>query len=98
MLNNRLTRSRSDRLVGGVAGGLAAYFGVETTFVRIAIVVLALFFNVATAIAYVALWLLVPSEDSISDATPDTIRENLGEMQRAAEGLVDRVRGLFTRL
>ena len=98
MLNTRLTRSRSDRLVGGVAGGLAASFRVDAPIVRIAVVVLALFFNVATLIAYVALWLLLPSEDSISDDTPNTIRENLGEMQRAAEGLVERVRGLFTRL
>lgn len=98
MLNNRLTRSRSDRLIGGVGGGLAAYFGVDVTIVRLAIVLLALFFNVATVAAYFALWLLLPSDDSIAGTTPDTLRENVGEMQRAAEGLVDRVRGLFTRL
>jgi phage shock protein C len=98
MLNNRLTRSRSDRLIGGVAGGLAAYFSVDTTFVRLAIVLLALFFNVATLLAYLALWLLLPNDDSIAGTTPDTMRENLGEMQRAAEGLAERVRGLFTRL
>lgn len=98
MLNNQLRRSRSDRLVGGVAGGLAAYFGVDTTFVRLAIVLLALFFNIATLLAYGALWLLLPSDDSIAGTTGDTVRENVGEMQRAAEGLVERVRGLFTRL
>ena len=98
MLNNRLTRSRSDRLIGGVAGGLAAYFGVDATIVRLVVVALALLFNVATVLVYLALWLLLPADDSIAGTTPDTLRENLGEMQRSAEGLVERIRGMFTRL
>ena len=33
--NKKLTRSRSDRMLAGVCGGLAAYFGLDPSLVRI---------------------------------------------------------------
>jgi phage shock protein PspC (stress-responsive transcriptional regulator) len=57
----RLYRSRSDRVIGGVCGGLGRHFGVDPVIVRIAAVVL-LFFGGASALAYLAFLLLVPEE------------------------------------
>jgi phage shock protein C len=39
-MTNRLYRSRKDRLVGGVCGGLGAYFGIDPVIVRLVFVVL----------------------------------------------------------
>ena len=51
----RLTRSETDRKIGGVAGGVAAYFGIDPTLVRIGFVVAALMgWGV---LAYVILWI-----------------------------------------
>ncbi len=57
----RFLRSRTDRVLAGVAGGLGRYFGVDPVLVRIAIVVLT-FFGGAGALLYLAVILLVPNE------------------------------------
>jgi hypothetical protein len=44
---------------------------------------------------YLALWLLVPNEDSVAVDAREQVRENVGEMQSAAESMVQRVRGMF---
>jgi phage shock protein PspC (stress-responsive transcriptional regulator) len=59
----RLVRSRSDRVIGGVCGGLGRYFNVDPIIFRIGAVVLA-FIGGAGLLAYVAALLLIPSEDS----------------------------------
>jgi phage shock protein PspC (stress-responsive transcriptional regulator) len=59
----RLLRSRSDRVIGGVCGGLGRYFNLDPTIFRIGAVVLA-FVGGAGLLAYLAALLLIPSEDS----------------------------------
>jgi len=59
----RLVRSRSDRVIGGVCGGLGRYFDVDPIIFRIGAVVLA-FIGGAGLLAYLAALLLIPSEDS----------------------------------
>jgi phage shock protein PspC (stress-responsive transcriptional regulator) len=58
-----LRRSYEDRMLGGVAGGLARYFNVDTMIVRIAFVVLTFFGGMGVAI-YLAGLLLIPDEGS----------------------------------
>jgi phage shock protein PspC (stress-responsive transcriptional regulator) len=58
-----LRRSYTDRMLGGVAGGLARYFGVDTMIVRIAFVVLTVFGGAGIPI-YLAGLLLIPEEGS----------------------------------
>ena len=55
----RLYRSRNDRMIGGVCGGLAAYFDIDSTAVRLAFLLLILFAGGGIMI-YLILWLLVP--------------------------------------
>jgi phage shock protein PspC (stress-responsive transcriptional regulator) len=59
----RLLRSRSDRVIGGVCGGLGRYFNVDPTIFRIGAVVLT-FIGGAGLLAYLAALLLIPSDDS----------------------------------
>ncbi|MFN8638789.1 MAG: PspC domain-containing protein [Dehalococcoidia bacterium] len=54
-----LTRSR-DRMLGGVAGGLAEYFDVDPTVVRLGIVLTALISGGVVLLGYVALWVIMP--------------------------------------
>lgn len=61
-VSRRLTRSSSDRVIAGVAGGLGRYFSIDPVVVRIVFIVGA-FFGGAGLIAYAAAWLLVPSDD-----------------------------------
>jgi phage shock protein PspC (stress-responsive transcriptional regulator) len=57
----RLYRSRDDRMIAGVCGGLARYFGIDPVIVRVAAVAL-VFAGGAGLLAYLAAWLLVPDE------------------------------------
>ena len=65
----RLTRSTSDRIFGGVCGGLGAYLGVDPVIVRVVAVVLA-FIGGAGVLLYVAAWLLVPSDEPGARSRP----------------------------
>ena len=58
----RLTRSSSDKLIGGVAGGLGRYFGVDPILFRIAFVVLT-FAGGVGVLAYIGLLAFVPADD-----------------------------------
>jgi phage shock protein C len=59
----RLTRSRDDRMISGVCGGIAEYFGVDSTLVRILVVVLTVLGFGTLLIAYVVGWILIPEAD-----------------------------------
>lgn len=95
MQPKRLLRSRNERMIAGVAGGLANYFGIDPLIVRVALIALTLFNGLGTII-YVTLWLLVPNEDAIGDARSN-LQESVNEMQSAVEQVIDRVRRAFTR-
>lgn len=57
----RLYRSRGDRVIGGVCGGLADYFNVDVVPIRI-VAVVALLAGSLGFWAYVAMWIIVPPE------------------------------------
>ncbi|HEY7879456.1 MAG TPA: PspC domain-containing protein [Streptosporangiaceae bacterium] len=56
-----LRRSSSDRMLAGVAGGLARYLDVDATLVRIAFVVLTVVGGAGVPL-YLASWLLIPED------------------------------------
>lgn len=55
----RLTRSRTDRMIAGVCGGLGHYFGIDPVIVRLIFVVLAIT-TFITPLIYPVLWLIMP--------------------------------------
>ncbi len=60
-MNKKLYRSRKDKMIGGVAGGLGEYFDIDPTLARI-IFVVSLFLGGTGILAYVILWIVVPEE------------------------------------
>jgi phage shock protein C len=64
----RLERSRSNRVLGGVCGGVATYLNMDPTLVRVLTVVLSLFTGVPVVV-YLVLLLVVPEEGS--DTAPN---------------------------
>jgi phage shock protein C len=59
----RLVRSRSDRMVAGVCGGVAEYLGIDATLVRILVVVGTVLGFGSLLLAYIIGWVLIPEED-----------------------------------
>ena len=59
-MERRLYRSRRDCMIGGVAGGLGQYLGIDPVIVRLFFVLLVL--AGAGVLLYVILWIVVPEE------------------------------------
>ncbi|HTG89159.1 MAG TPA: PspC domain-containing protein [Vicinamibacterales bacterium] len=68
----RLTRSNADRKVAGVCGGIAEYFDVDATPIRLLWVMVSIFCFaiVGGVIAYLAAWLIIPRAPDVVTSTP----------------------------
>ncbi len=62
----KLYRSTDDVMLAGVCGGLAKYFNIDVTLVRVIFVVLALA-GLGGVILYLVLWVLVPPEPAAKE-------------------------------
>src|SRR5829696_7036094 len=69
----RLTRRTDNKMLAGVASGIAAYLGIEPWIVRIGFVILVPFGGFG-ALAYLIAWLLVPVEGSQQSLAGDVLR------------------------
>jgi phage shock protein PspC (stress-responsive transcriptional regulator) len=81
----RLRRSRTDRKVAGVAGGLGRHLDVDPLILRVAFVVL-VFFGGAGLIVYGACWLLVPEDGD--DKAPFNLDERTRTVALVIVGVV----------
>lgn len=70
MQEKKLMRSSSDRMIAGVAAGLANYFDVDPTLVRL-IFVLLLITGSAGFWIYVILWVVMPEAPAAGFTMPD---------------------------
>ena len=61
----RLTRSRDDRIIGGVCSGAARYFDIDPIIPRIVLAVLAVFGGTGLAV-YLLAWILIPEDGAPS--------------------------------
>jgi len=85
-MEKRLYRSKSDRMIWGVCGGLAKYFDMDPTIIRV-IAVLSIFLGSLGIWAYIILAIVVPLENSKAAEPKDTIKENVEEMKETASEL-----------
>jgi len=58
-----LRRSVDDRQIAGVCGGLADFFGLDSTTVRVVYVFATIFTAFAGTLVYLLLWILVPEQE-----------------------------------
>ena len=58
-MEKRLHRSRNEKMIGGVCGGLGEYFGIDPTIVRVLWVAVTLIGG-AGILAYLILWIIMP--------------------------------------
>ena len=58
----RLYRSKKERLLGGVCGGIGQYYDTDPNLIRILWVVLTLLSVGIGVIAYIVAWILIPEE------------------------------------
>ena len=69
----RLMRSRNEKIIAGVAGGIAQYLAVDPVLVRLAFVALGI--SGIGVIVYPVLWLIMPPESGTSTKTPRAVAQ-----------------------
>jgi phage shock protein C len=93
MATGQLTRSTTDKRLGGVAGGLAAYFGLDVTLVRVAWVVAGLMgWGI---VAYIILWIVLPEGPAATPAV--RIAEERYARGEITSDELERIRGDLAR-
>lgn len=70
-MTNKLYRSQTDRMLGGVCGGLAKYLNIDLTITRLFFVVLTLLGGFGPVI-YLIMWIVIPLEEHVyTDTHPE---------------------------
>jgi len=85
---SKLYRSRSQKMIAGVSGGLGEYFDVDPVLIRLLFVVTT-FISGAGILAYIVLWIVVPFE---GDEGPrfDALRRDFDDLSGRVRDYVDR--------
>ena len=78
-MEKRLFRSRTDRMLGGVCGGLGNYFSVDPSLMRLAFVLLFVFGG-SGFLLYLILWIVLPEEGRAYASPEETTRTNAQEI------------------
>ncbi len=73
-MKKKLCKSKTDRKIAGVCGGLAQYFGIDSTLIRLALVLLVLCAGTGL-LAYIIAAIVLPDEDEIVTVS-ETNKEN----------------------
>ncbi len=85
-MDKKLFRSRKDRMIAGVCGGLAEYLNADPVWIRLFFILLL----VATGFgfwAYLILWIIVPEEGRETTTPGETVQANVQEMADRAREL-----------
>jgi phage shock protein C len=81
-----LYRSKKNSWLGGVVGGIAAYFQFDPSLLRILIIIVALVFSLVgeLLVIYMLAWILLPTQSFLAEDSPSDEREC--SSQKASKG------------
>ncbi len=87
-MNTLLYRSNTDRMLGGVCGGLAGYLGIDATLVRLFFVLLTMGSGLGVLI-YFILWIVAPDEKQLATGTTweDNIKDSAKDIGARARSV-----------
>jgi len=88
---SQLYRSKKDRIIGGVCGGIAEHFKVETIWIRLAAILLVLVDGIGILL-YLAAWLLIPEAPGAKVKVEKSMKRGNGSR---TIGIIFIILGLF---
>ena len=68
-----LVRSRKGRMVAGICAGIADYYGLDVTLVRVIVTVVSVVTGGTGALAYLIAWMIIPGEGEKTSIAQDII-------------------------
>jgi phage shock protein C len=82
---NEFYRDKSRGMIAGVCAGLADYFGVSASILRLGFVLLAMAGGPGVVL-YFILWIVLPEKSSTMSQQGETVRENVRDIETQARG------------
>ena len=70
-----LVRSRKGRMVAGICAGIADYYGLDVTLVRVLVAVVSVITGGTGVLAYLAAWMIIPDEGDKASIAEDILRK-----------------------
>lgn len=100
-MTERLYRSGIDKKLGGVCGGLAEYFDVDATLIRL-LVLISFFLGGVGLMAYIIAWVIIPMNPAYqvgasyggAHNVADEMRESVHDIQNSAQSFAHDLKGV----
>lgn len=92
----KLYRSRTDKMIAGVCGGLGEYLRIDPTIIRLFFLLLGLSSGVGVPV-YLVLWIIIPYPEQGVVGAGDTLRSGASEIGQRTQGMADDLREAFQR-
>ncbi|GAH60048.1 unnamed protein product [marine sediment metagenome] len=90
-MKKKLYRSEKDHMIAGVCGGIAEYFDVDSTLIRLLTVIFVLLGG-AGVVAYIIAWIIIPkNSEQVSDGKFDKREESKKKIKKGAEEVAEEV-------
>jgi phage shock protein PspC (stress-responsive transcriptional regulator) len=86
----KLTISTTDKMIGGVCGGLGEYLEIDSVLIRVIFVIMGL--AGGGVILYLILWLAMPTEDRVGANIEENVRRWAEEIRTKAENFASGVK------
>jgi len=94
-MQKKLYRSRKDYMIAGVCGGIAEYFDVDSTLVRL-LAVLIVFLGGAGVVAYIIAWIIIPKNpEQVSDENFEKSGKLKEKIKKGTENVIKEVKEYF---
>ena len=94
-MQKKLYRSETDIMIGGVCGGLAEYFGIDATIVRL-LFILILLSGGSGVLIYIVLWIVLPTQSTVDLPSDEVVSQNSKEIkkkiQKSSKGIRSNVK------
>jgi len=94
-MNKKLYRSRKDYMIAGVCGGIAEYFDIDSTLVRL-LAVLVVLIGGAGVVAYIIAWIVIPKNpDQVSDEAFEEREKIKEKVKKGTKDVIKEVKEHF---
>lgn len=94
-MNKKLYRSRKDYMIAGVCGGIAEYFEIDSTLVRL-LAVLVVLIGGAGVVAYIIAWIVIPKNpDQVSDESFEEREKIKEKIKKGTKDVIEEVKEHF---
>jgi len=92
IMQKKLYRSKKDKMIAGICGGIAEYFDVDSTLIRLLTVIFVLLGG-AGFVVYIIAWIIIPeTPEQVSDDKFDKREEPKEKIKKETEKVVEEVK------